>query len=104
MFYLLGLLNSKLFAIYNYGTSPKAKKGLFPKILVTDVRKLPIRLGEQSQQMIIENLVKKMIELLDENLGNTSEIENIQAEIDKLVFEIYDINEEDQKLLLSIIQ
>ncbi|HCX49329.1 MULTISPECIES: Eco57I restriction-modification methylase domain-containing protein [Bacillus cereus group] len=104
LFYLLGLLNSKLFAIYNYGTSPKAKKGLFPKILVTDVRKLPIRLGEQSQQMIIENLVKKMIELLDENLGNTSEIENIQAEIDKLVFEIYDINEEDQKLLLSIIQ
>ncbi|WP_239661811.1 hypothetical protein [Bacillus cereus] len=61
-------------------------------------------MGEQSQQMIIENLVKKMIELLDENLGNTSEIENIQAEIDKLVFEIYDINEEDQKLLLSIIQ
>ncbi|WP_280156768.1 Eco57I restriction-modification methylase domain-containing protein [Bacillus velezensis] len=103
LFYLLGLLNSKLFAIYNYGTSPKAKKGLFPKILVTDVRKLPIKQGNRSQQIIVENLVKKMIKLLGKNSENNSEIENIQTEIDKYVFEIYDINSEDQKLLESII-
>ncbi|MEC0304775.1 Eco57I restriction-modification methylase domain-containing protein [Terribacillus saccharophilus] len=103
LFYLLGLLNSKLFAIYNYGTSPKAKKGLFPKILVKDVRELPIKWGNETQINRIESLVEKMIYTLNEAPNDLPGITNIQNDIDNIVFEIYEINLTDQECLQSII-
>lgn len=102
LFYLLGLLNSRLFSLYNIGTSPKAKKGLFPKILVTDVRELPIKKGNKKQveQMVI--LVNLIMELINKK-SSKKEIEKIQSQIDILTFEIYGINETDQKTLWSIV-
>ncbi len=41
--YCLCIVNSSLMSEYFYRTSPKSDKGLFPKILVEDVRRLPIR-------------------------------------------------------------
>ncbi|MBM7610143.1 hypothetical protein JOD29_003422 [Lysinibacillus composti] len=102
LFYILGLLNSKLFAIYNYGTSPKAKKGLFPKILVTDVRALPIKLGNKEQTYQMETIVHTIFRLLSEQ-GIEKEIEEVQLEIDRLVFEIYGLSNDDIHTLLSII-
>ena len=53
--YLLAVLNSKLIGWYHNCTSPKAKKGLFPKILINDVRHLPIKpLSTTEQQPFIE--------------------------------------------------
>lgn len=102
LFYILGLLNSKLFAIYNYGTSPKAKKGLFPKILVTDVRTLPIKSGNKEQINLIETTVKTIIELMKKE-DSKKEIQDNQNKIDQLTFEIYGLTNEDIKTLLSII-
>ena len=52
--YLLAILNSKMMGWYHNCTSPKAKKGLFPKILVKDVRNLPIKsLSKKQQQPFI---------------------------------------------------
>ncbi|OFX39460.1 MAG: hypothetical protein A2X08_04545 [Bacteroidetes bacterium GWA2_32_17] len=59
--YILAILNSKLIVWYHYLTSPKAKKGLFPKILVNDVRNLPIpEVSKKTQQEFI-SLVDIMI-------------------------------------------
>jgi len=53
--FLLAILNSKLIGYYHYNTSPKAKKGLFPKILVNDVRNIPIPdISTEKQQAFIE--------------------------------------------------
>ncbi|MGM0687507.1 MAG: TaqI-like C-terminal specificity domain-containing protein, partial [Promethearchaeati archaeon] len=41
--YCLTLVNSSLLSEYFYRTSSKSDKGLFPKVLVEDVRRLPIR-------------------------------------------------------------
>jgi len=102
LFYLLGLLNASLFAIYNYGTSPKAKKGLFPKILVTDVRALPIKKGNKDQVHRMEEIVQRMIKLMNEK-ENKQEINEAQKEIDQLAFDIYGISNEEQRILISII-
>jgi type I restriction-modification system DNA methylase subunit len=40
--YSLALLNSKLIGWYHNKTSPKANKGLFPKILINDIRNIPL--------------------------------------------------------------
>ncbi|MDM8560005.1 TaqI-like C-terminal specificity domain-containing protein, partial [Candidatus Parabeggiatoa sp. HSG14] len=59
--YLLTILNSKMMGWYHNYTSPKAKKGLFPKILVNDVRKLPIKsLSKKQQQPFIEKADKML--------------------------------------------
>ncbi|WML49160.1 TaqI-like C-terminal specificity domain-containing protein [Neobacillus sp. PS3-34] len=102
LFYLLGLLNSRLFALYNIGTSPKAKKGLFPKILVNDVRELPIKKGNKKQLDQMIAAVKTIMDMISEKRSKQN-IDNIQSQIDNLTFEIYGINEEDQKTLWSII-
>jgi len=53
--YLLTILNSKLTGWYHNNVSPKAKKGLFPKILINDVRNLPIKaISNEAQQPFIE--------------------------------------------------
>ncbi|MEO0043815.1 MAG: hypothetical protein RL329_3263 [Bacteroidota bacterium] len=52
LIYVLGLLNSKLIGWYHYNTSPKAKKGLFPKILVSDVRNLPVKISSNPSEII----------------------------------------------------
>ena len=40
--YALTILNSKLIGWFCIKTSPKANKGLFPKILVNDIRQIPL--------------------------------------------------------------
>ncbi len=63
--YILALLNSKLFGWYHYNTSPKAKKGLFPKIIVNDVRGLPIKSISLPDQLPFIEKADKMILLND---------------------------------------
>ncbi|MFW6016960.1 MAG: Eco57I restriction-modification methylase domain-containing protein, partial [bacterium] len=60
-FYLLGIINSKLITFFHYHTSPKAKKGLFPKILVDDVRKLYIKKEKEVTQEQLANMVKYIL-------------------------------------------
>lgn len=53
--YLLTILNSSLMGWYHQQTSPKAKKWLFPKILVNDVKQLPIpKISREEQKPFIE--------------------------------------------------
>lgn len=53
--YALTVLNSKLIGWFCLKTSPKASKGLFPKILVNDVRNIPmVEISLKLQQPFIE--------------------------------------------------
>ena len=61
--YILAIINSKLMTWYHINTSPKAKKGLFPKILINDVRNLPIITATNASQQSLAEKAEKMIEL-----------------------------------------
>lgn len=93
--YVLGILNSKLLSFYHINSSPKAKKGLFPKILVNDVRNLPIHDKESPLNFKIIDLVDRIIELkkLDKD---TQDLEN---QIDEMVYDLYELTEEEKKLV-----
>jgi hypothetical protein len=58
--YVLGIINSKLMSFYHMVNSPKANKGLFPKILVDDVRGLPIIVADDKSEVVA--LVDKLLE------------------------------------------
>ena len=69
--FCLALINSSLLSEYFYRTSPKSDKGLFPKVLVEDIRKLPIRrISFTTPEVERERLVKQGKELYEEYLQN----------------------------------
>lgn len=57
----LAIINSKLLGWYHNSTSPKANKGLFPKILINDVRNLPIVLPTNPE--ILADMTDKMLQM-----------------------------------------
>ena len=85
--YILGLLNSKLMSYYHINTSPKANKGLFPKILVNDIRNLPIKLTDDNRMgeivKLVENILNKEID----------DMKNIEKCIDDMVYTIYELSD-----------
>lgn len=93
--YVLGILNSKLLSFYHINSSPKAKKGLFPKILVNDVRNLPIYDKESPLNSKIINLVDRIIELkkLDKDT------QDLEVQVDEMVYDLYELTEEEKELV-----
>ncbi len=105
---LLGIVNSTLMGWYNLNKSPKAKKGLFPKILVNDVRNLPLPKYNTKNKSLFK-LVNRMIKINEELLKTTqnsdkwtrlrSEIAKLQDETDQLIYKLYNLTPEETELV-----
>ena len=85
---VLGIINSKLLSFYHNMVSPKASKGLFPKILVNDVRNLPICLTKSDTVNKISTLVKELI-------TGEAKVYQYDERIDELVYQLYGISKEE---------
>ncbi len=91
--YILSLLNSKLISFYKTKNSGSAKKDDFTQITLGDIRKLPIPKAPKSTQIKISELVDQIITIKSGNLeGIPNEIEK---DIDQLVYQLYDLSEEE---------
>ncbi|MDM8566553.1 TaqI-like C-terminal specificity domain-containing protein, partial [Candidatus Halobeggiatoa sp. HSG11] len=95
--YLLTILNSKMMGWYHNNTSPKAKKGLFPKILVNDVRNLPIsEISEIEQSKFIDKAnqmfsLNKELQTEKSNFLNTLQEEKGIEKITKKLNTFYEM-------------
>ncbi|MBU2446901.1 MAG: N-6 DNA methylase [Bacteroidetes bacterium] len=111
-FFILAILNSRLISWFHLKRNPKAQKGLFPKVLVSDLEKIPIRIiksiNEKSVHDKIVILVKQIIDSREkESAANTPiekdtfhrQITAIDNQIDKLVYELYGLTEEEIKIV-----
>jgi hypothetical protein len=89
--YALPILNSKLIGWYHNKTSPKANKGLFPKILVNDVRKLPIKnISLEAQQPFIE--------IADKMLNLNKDLQEASAKFQRTIQRKFELEELSKKL------
>ena len=94
---VLAILNSKLATFYHFNHSPKATKGAFPKILVQDIKEFPLPAVTESQKQTIIELVDKVLSAKKDNpQANTGAWE---SEIDRLVYELYGLSEEEIKVV-----
>jgi len=59
--YILAILNSKLLSWYHVVNSPKGKRTTFPKVLIGDIRKLPIKKANNSKQNIFSKKVNSIL-------------------------------------------
>ena len=114
LYFILGIINSRLLAKYHSITSPKAKKGLFPKILVNDVRKLPVPVldlsikADKTKHESIVSLVNQMLELTQKEIAEPNQqlknmisrqIEGVDKAIDKAVYGLYNLSEDEIKVV-----
>lgn len=98
-YYILAIINSSLMTYYHNKISPKANKGLFPKILVKDVRNLPIRLCKDKK------LMNRLIFLCKIMMNETNQISlsNIDNKIDEIIYDIYEIENDERKAINKFI-
>ncbi|MFX1548989.1 MAG: Eco57I restriction-modification methylase domain-containing protein [Promethearchaeota archaeon] len=99
-FYLLGLLNSMLlsyFFIKSFGTYKK----LFPRILIEKIKDFPIKVPISNKE---KEKAKKIIEKVKLLLGNYDGLEGLQESIDSLVFDLYEISENNRQYILNYLK
>ncbi len=92
IFFVLGIINSELMSFYHNMVSPKASKGLFPKILVNDVRNIPINATDEGIIAAISERVRRMLDEEDIN-------RELDSEIDELVYKLYGITLDEKKYI-----
>jgi hypothetical protein len=102
-YYLLAVINSRLISWYHHKRNPKAKKGLFPKVLVSDLGKLPIPPCDSKQlqteparriitavgRMLSLKSRESVVKTAHERTALQRQIEATDREIDRLVYELY---------------
>jgi len=97
--YILALINSRLMSYYFQLNTAKAVRKLFPKIILKDLRQFPIKVISTEEQKPFIKLVDKIIESkILSPLTETSELEN---QIDQLVYQLYDLTEEEIRIIES---
>ena len=92
-FFLLAIINSQFICWYHHKRSPKAQKGLFPKILVSDLKQLPIPNVPPVKQAPIVALVEQI--LAAKKADKAAEVTALETEIDLLVYALYGLTEDE---------
>jgi hypothetical protein len=97
---LWAIMNSKLATFFHFNSSPKATKGAFPKILVTDIKNFPLpnKFSNDTKKKL-EALTLKI--LVDKNNDPSLKTNALEDEIDHLVYQLYDLTEEEIEIIES---
>ncbi len=105
--FILGLVNSKLISFYHSNTSANAFKGTFPKVLLVDLRDLPIPAITRNNKSLHDEIVltvESILQLQKEKQQTTlpDKLEQLKAriqytddKINKLVYKLYGLSEEE---------
>jgi len=108
--YALGILNSKIISWYYTGLSMVAQKDDFPQVHISALKSLPFPLAEKAQHDQVVNLVEKMLSL-KQRQANTNDalndqrhelqeqIQYLDQQIDRLVYQLYDLTEEEIRVV-----
>ena len=91
--YLLALINSKLISWVHSKCNPKAQKGLFPKILVSDLKQIPVYpASDVEQTQIVKNVQLVIAAKKKDPNADTSALER---QIDDMVYALYNLTPEE---------
>ncbi|UCH92542.1 MAG: N-6 DNA methylase [Candidatus Aminicenantes bacterium] len=94
--YVLALLNSKLFA-FLYENIAKEKGRAFAQVKPQNIKQLPVKIINGISQKPIISLVDKI--LAAKKAAPDADISALEEKIDRLVYELYDLTEEEIKIV-----
>lgn len=93
--YILALLNSKLYYFWLYHKGKRKGENL--ELTQTPLSEIPIKDISLKEQRVFVDLVDKIFKAKAEN--PTAKISNLEKEIDELVYGLYDLSEEEKKII-----
>ncbi len=95
---LWAIVNSRLASFFHFSASPKATKGLFPKILVGDVRGFPVPAASGGAEgAVVSGLVTEAFQA--KSAGNAKELERLERELEDAVDRLYGLTEQDVRIM-----
>lgn len=95
---VVGILNSKLATFYHFNSAPKATKGAFPKVLVSDLNEFPIpKVIASAAERTLKRLVRRISAIRAGSMSADTRAE--AARIDTLVYHLYGLSYEESKLV-----
>jgi hypothetical protein len=112
--FLLGIVNSWLITWRHHRRSPKAKKALFPKVLVSDLSQIPVpklsqaNPSDKSRHDQVVQLVEQMLALHQrlsaaktpqEKTALERQVAATDTQIDRLVYDLYGLTEKETKIV-----
>ena len=83
-----------MYTFFHFNFSPKSSKGLFPKLLVNDIKNLPIPKIDSN----IDNTLKGLVSNQMESYSN-----DVDSQIDKIIYKLFNLNEEDISIIEDFI-
>ncbi|WP_395701013.1 Eco57I restriction-modification methylase domain-containing protein [Aquabacterium sp.] len=96
---LIAILNSKLGTFYHFNSSPKATKGAFPKILVTDINQFPLpAVPKAACVRMIEKLSRRIQQAIA--TGRSPDLSD-EAALDRAVCALYALSPATTELVLG---
>ncbi|NWJ97689.1 MAG: N-6 DNA methylase [Chloroflexi bacterium] len=114
IYYLLGIVNSRILSWFGELTLPNFGKNIFPKLNPQDIKALLIRTinfadpTDKARHDQVVSLVEKMLELhqrlttartTQEKTLLQRQIDATDQQIDRLVYELYDLTDEEIKIV-----
>lgn len=96
LFYILAIINSKVFNFYHRKNSPKSNKGIYPKILVRDIKNLPLKREDFELENKINDTAK--------DIYFNGYSEKKQKVLDKYIYLLYKLNDEEIKIVETVMQ
>lgn len=97
-----GILNSQLATFYHFRHSPKATKGAFPKIMISDIRNFPLPVISDKNKKYADEIIR-LVGIIQNEVKNIdvdkAKVANLQWQIDYWVFKLYNLKEEDISII-----
>jgi hypothetical protein len=91
--YVLAVLNSKLISYYFMKNTAKSVRQMFPKLILEDLRKFPFKKIMIKEQKVFISIVDKILKAKKSNPD--ADTTKLETEIDRLVYELYGLTEEE---------
>ncbi len=92
----LAILNSRLYGFF-FRKFYSEEDDLFPKIKVNELKRLPYKLPDEGTEKKLVDLAKQIISQKEKDLS--LDTTNIERQIDKMVYELYDLTEEEIEIV-----
>ena len=96
--YLIGILNSKLSRLYIKLTSATLGSGTYGAKIY--IEKIPIPKIDNTNKKLVDKIINNINEILKiKNKNSNADISEIEGEIDKIVYWLYGLSEEEIKII-----
>lgn len=93
--YVVALLNSKLYYCWLYNRGKR--KGNTLELFLKPLSEIPIKIGDSNFQRRLTQIVEQIIIIKKKHYS--SDISALESEIDKMVYELYSLTQEDIKIV-----